>query len=349
MQKSPIEWTDATWNPVYGCGRVSEGCRNCYAEGIARRFSGPGKPYEGLIASGGQWNNKITLREDKLLEPWRWVKPRRIFVNSMSDLFHESVPFDFIAAVFAVMSVTTRHTYQVLTKRPQRMLEFFEWAGRFSPSWVDSDIGERISDFLPDVEWIPATKSRGGYDNCGPLFPFENVWLGVSVEDQATADERIPLLLKAPAAVRFVSAEPLLGKIDLSHIQFSNERGGLEDWDALQLHGATTGCTAVLDWVIVGGESGRGARPMHPNWVRSLRDQCAEAAVPFFFKQWGEWSPVQYLDTEGNPLVKLVDDARETMLGGDGLPYANMRRVGKKLSGRSLDGRTHDAFPEVSV
>ena len=241
--KTGIEWTDATWNPLRGCSRVSEGCRNCYAESVANRFKGPGQPYEGLIARAGRWNGEIRLVPEKLLEPWRWVKPRRIFVNSMSDLFHPSVPFEYIAAVFFIMSVTTRHTYQVLTKRPERMREFFRWLatdgdGVYLGAVYQGDTLLQIMDekvyesahTIPEIAalaWTPKGKTRGGYDNCGPIFPYKNVWLGVSVENQATADERIPLLLEVPAAVRFLSVEPLIGSVDL--LDICNTRGATHE------------------------------------------------------------------------------------------------------------------------
>ena len=216
--KSNIEWCTDTWNPIRGCSRVSAGCQRCYAERQAIRQIGGA--YAGLIkrtSHGPAWTGEIRTVPDLLDQPLRWAKPRRVFVNSMSDLFHESVPFEFIAAVFSIMAVTTRHTYQVLTKRPERMRSFFDWVldGRSANSF---DADERImKHWPPAIPWKASGKNAGaGYDNCGPAFPFENVWLGVSVEDQATADERIPLLLQTPAAVRFVSYEPALGPVDFS-------------------------------------------------------------------------------------------------------------------------------------
>lgn len=280
-QKSAIEWTDSTWNPVRGCSRVSDGCAGCYAESIARRFSGPGKPYEGLIHSTGRWNGKIHLAEDHLLDPISWGKGRRIFVNSMSDLFHEAIPFEYIDKVFAVMACTTRHTYQVLTKRPQRMLEYFNrlrWngytddQGDYDGCTYDEQIrwhgGPHRLAGLPDQvkpsvvydEWKP-NQGRGGYDNCGPLWPLMNVWMGISCEDQETAEERIPLLLKVPAAIRFLSCEPLLGKIEFD------------------------GRWVDFDWVIIGGESGHGARPMEQQWAIDLVAQCQAVETAVFMKQ----------------------------------------------------------------
>lgn len=292
--KTKIEWTDATWNPVRGCSRVSEGCRNCYAEGVANRFKGEGMPYEGLIAKGGQWNGQIKLVPENLDQPLRWNRPRRIFVNSMSDLFHENVPDDFIDQVFAVMALADRHTFQVLTKRPQRMMEYLK---KF-----DSQ------DALFRDKGLP------------------NVWLGVSVEDQATADERIPLLLQTPAAVRWISAEPLLDHLDLCSISPANQPKWI---DAVNGWHFGRPCNK-LDWVVVGGESGKNARPMQREWARSLRDQCQAAGVPFLFKQWGEWAP--------NWLCR--DDDNSEIPG-----TMWMDRMGKKIAGRKLDGCLHDGYP----
>lgn len=274
-------------------------------------------------------------------QPWHWVKPRRISVGGKPDLFHESVPFEYIAAVFWVMSVTTRHTYQVLTKRPARMLEFFRWLLKRQDMdifpvthpaagyWMDNQVGDigHENPFLKALGWTPATSTRGGYDNCGPLWPYENVWLGVSVENQETADERIPLLLQCPAAVRWISAEPLLGPLDLGWFLSTNV------WEnGVAVRGSDYGHGVRLDWVVTGGESGPAARPMHPDWARSLRDQCAAAGVPFFFKQNGEYVSVSEVAGPG-----------EHFEFPDG---ATVRRVGKKLAGRLLDGVEHNAHPE---
>jgi protein gp37 len=220
-ERTGIAWTDTTWNPVTGCTKVSEGCRNCYASAIAGRFW------------GAREFTDVRTHADRLDAPLRWRKPRRVFVNSMSDLFHDAVPDEFIGRVFAVMGRAPQHTFQILTKRPERMQRFCDWNRRTGNP------------------------------------PLRNVWLGVSCEDQETADERVPLLLQVPAAVRFLSCEPLLGPIDL--------RLRMEP----QVHHAPN----QVDWVIVGGESGRGFRPMDLDWARSLREQCAAASVPFFFKQ----------------------------------------------------------------
>jgi protein gp37 len=236
---SPIEWTDATWNPVRGCTKISPGCKHCYAETFAERFRGvKGHPYEQGF--------DLRLVPEKLTEPFAWRSPKLVFVNSMSDLFQEGVPDDYVEAVASVMTVANWHTYQVLTKRSGRLEELLTGRVRFA--------GQQ-----------------------------EHIWWGVSVEDRKYGVPRIRDLQAAPAAVRFLSVEPLLedlGEIDLSGIS----------------------------WVIVGGESGPGARPMQKEWVVSIREQCRAARVPFFFKQWGG--------------------------------------VRKARNGRLLDGRTYDEYPK---
>jgi protein gp37 len=316
-----ISWTDATWNPIRGCSRVSEGCRNCYAERVAARFNGPGLAYEGLVRMTNghpQWNGTVRVVEAHMLDPLKWKRPQRIFVNSMSDLFHENVSDETIDRIFAVMALCPQHMFQVLTKRPERMLAYLKQA--FSEQqmqrWVDAARRDAIVNLSPrneaalvDLEW-----------------PLPNVWLGVSVEDQKTADERIPLLLQTPAAVRWISAEPLLGGIKLTR---HHAYCPIHDFDG----GFCTGdCPdrQYLDWIVVGGESGPGARPMHPEWARSLRDQCVAAGVAFHFKQWGEWLPAM---CDGSPGDFQHLNAGDTPI-----------RIGKRKAGRTLDGRTWDEY-----
>lgn len=339
---SKIEWTDATWNPVRGCSRVSEGCRRCYAERMAGRFSGPGLWAEGIVndtPAGPRWNGNVYLVLDKLDQPLRWTRPRRVFVNSMSDLFHENLDDRAIAAVFGVMAAAPQHTFQVLTKRPERMRDWFRWVGEMlvPSSGVASGprLGASWSAWCAGVQ-LPGFPDIPGWEVAGMgQWPLPNVWLGVSVEDQATANERIPLLLDTPAAVRFVSAEPLLGPVDLEpFLQFPPFHDnykmtmGTDEWRG-------------LDWVIVGGESGPGARPMHPDWARSLRDQCAAADVAFFMKQWGRWAP---WDDDNWSLPAGCDDvvADESAYRLGGVSFLG---VGKRAAGRLLDGREHNAFP----
>jgi protein gp37 len=306
-----IEWATKTWNPLRGCSKVSEGCRNCYAIRVAHRFGGPGQPYEGLTQTGPggpNWTGKVTLVPDALELPLNWRKPQRVFVNSMSDLFHPEVPDDFIHQVWETMAAAAQHTFQILTKRPERMRD-----------WVRKH-GNVVGTERPALT---------------------NVWLGVSVEDQKAADERIPLLLQTPAAVRFLSCEPLLGPVNLKI------EDGFLDHDVLA--GRYTGPngetdihmpTERIDWIIVGGESGPKARSADPDWFRSLHDQCQAAGVAFFFKQWGEWLPV----SQGAEPVSIHDctvGKTETYLDDQFV------RVGKKAAGRQLDGREWNEFPEV--
>ena len=303
--KTGIEWTDATWNPIIGCSRVSEGCRHCYAEGIAGRFGG-GKEtvYSDLtqIVNGrAVWTGKIKETK-KLMEPLSWRSPKRVFVNSMSDLFHENVTDEQRDRFFAVMVLAWRHTYQILTKRPALMLAYMEGLAkepgeRLSAACENMHIEDETCCAVANIingwsRWREAPDDGNPLNGKQPRWPLPNVWLGVSVENQAAADERIPLLLQTPAAVRFLSCEPMLGLVDLAGWVKKSK-----DWKFFPIeckHGYD-GCPICdgepehpLDWIIAGGESGPGARPMHPDWARGLRDQCAAAGVPFFFKQWGD-------------------------------------------------------------
>jgi len=336
MTKTKIEWADEVWNPVTGCVKISEGCRHCYAERIAARF----------------WKDRkftdVQIHEDRLSEPMRWKRPRRVFVNSMSDLFHPMVPVDFIANVFAVMALARQHTYMVLTKRAARMYDVLA-----SNSFVQ--------EYKDCIEIL----SEGSIN--GVFYPLDNVWLGVSAETQKEADQRIPILLQMPAVRRFASIEPMLGPISLQGYDGKLSRNFLdphymgERWKR-----------GPLDWVIVGGESGPGSRPMHPDWVRMLRDQCTISGVPFFFKQWGEWWPghPQYGDTDS--VIRYEDEAenakygtndeiclentgnyaviindRDVVSGSQPNPELNpwwMLKVGKKQAGRELDGRIWDQY-----
>jgi protein gp37 len=351
-----ISWTDATWNPIRGCSRVSEGCRHCYAERHAYRFSGPGLSYEGLVQIGAdgarrpQWNGKIKFVEEHLLDPLRWKKPRRIFVNSMSDLFHENVTDEMRDRIFAVMALCPQHTFQVLTKRPERILAYLTpTMSNYQPANV-YDAAETISSSFIDREHT--------------LWPLPNVQLGVSVEDQKTADERIPLLLQTPAWHHFISAEPLLGSVSLApewlNVGSIEVKMDQDLYDSLGEDGreryirklqaeATHAGFNQLDWVIVGGESGAGARPMHPDWARSLRDQCKAAGVPFFFKQWGEW-----FGWRGDWNKTPVWDETHLGIRWPIYTWPEMNgwwstSCGAKLSGCLLDGVEHHEFPAVSA
>lgn len=283
--KTGIEWADATWNPLVGCTKVSPGCDHCYAEELVNRFAGTSPAFPTAFST-------VNIREDKfLLQPFRWRDPRKVFVNSLSDLFHADVPDSFIARVFAVMAATPRHTYQLLTKRHARPRSLLA-----RPEFHD----------LYDLE-LRELMMRGVISEkaCSdaPQLPLPNLWLGVSVEDQHWADIRIPALLDTPAAVRWISAEPLLGPVTLTDY--------LRPW---KVAAGTANAKPRLDWVVVGGESGRGARAMDRNWARDLRDECKRAGVPFLFKQWGSH------DEEGT-------------------------KMHKHDAGRVLDGTLHDGYP----
>lgn len=356
--KTGIEWTDATWNPIAGCSLVSPGCTNCYAMGIADRFKHAyagrrwaGAPAEAITRrtnGAAVWTGQVTLAPDHILaQPLRWRKPRKIFVNSMGDLFHEDIPDEWIDRVFAVMALAPQHTFQVLTKRSARMRDYLGTrAGDWSTVWPDANPPGTlpISRFEQRLAMRPDSILR-------PPFPLPNVWLGVSTEDQRRADERIPDLLATPAAVRFASAEPLLGPINFRRIQVA---GGW--YDALfgwrDVKEPFPGIDETLDLVIVGGESGPRARPMHPDWARGLRRQCAAAGVPFFFKQWGEFSDAG-LSSERWLLRR--DGSHLPMPSPEGIGFhpptddgaCFVYRVGKRAAGRLLDGVEHNGMPEV--
>lgn len=328
---SAIEWTSATWNPIAGCSVLSPGCTHCYAMKMAARIEkmqaalGKPTPYAGLTQpskAGPVWNGRIAVASDEALtQPLRWKRPRRIFVNSMSDLFHEGVADETIDRIFAVMALCPQHTFQVLTKRALRMREYVvhvtSLRSRFT-RWAA--IGAEVARAIGKAGEVP------------PKWPLPNVWLGVSTEDQPRADERIPHLLATPAAVRFISAEPLLGAIDLTNLDHTGHqrRDGVNGISSIWTNNAIG--RPWLDWVIAGGESGPKARPSHPDWFRSLRDQCAAAGVPFFFKQWGEHEP----DVIG------PEDPRSISHPPSHVIY---RKVGKKAAGAKLDGRLHREFP----
>lgn len=332
-ENSKIEWTQSTWNPVVGCTRVSSGCDHCYAFTMTKRLEAMGQEnYRGL-AGNGHFNGVVRALTEALGVPMRRKKPTTYFVNSMSDLFHKGVLDDFIDQVFAVMASCPQHTFQILTKRADRMAEYM-----CDPSRLDN-----IYDQWYGVNDQPA---------CAEAWPLPNVWLGVSVESQAAADERIPGLLHVPAAVRFLSCEPLLGPVDLTLV--ADVEGFEVVTDTLRgnmsIDGQINAPVGGINWVIVGGESGAHARPMHPDWVRSLRDQCQDVGVPFFFKQWGAWIPQSQMTDEQYGLVAELDPdsaggvgrfKRDNRLSGGELFW----HVGKKAAGRMLDGQQWDMFP----
>lgn len=329
-----IEWTDRTWNPITGCSEVSPGCANCYAARLTATRLSTHEDYKGLaVIDDGQarFTGELRFHADRLEEPLHWRKPSRVFVNSMSDLFHDGVLEDWLFSVFGVMALTQRHAFQVLTKRPEKMHSF-------------------LSDVEGAAGFVYRAFSRiGAWPTCDMAheWPLPNVWLGVSTENQNFAHERIPWLLDTPAAVRFISAEPLLGPIRLGIYVYKNPNEQRE----------------LLDWVIAGGESGPNARPMHPEWALSLRDQCVADGVPFFFKQWGSWIPIErqgfrpkkragtlhelrmHRSTECGEVNELVYHAYPSDANDDHGRYWEMVWIGAKKN-RVLDGRTWDEFPD---
>ena len=348
-----IEWTDATWNVVNGCSVVSPGCANCYAMKQAHRVD----CRRGLTrkTNGGMvWTGEVRFNHKVLLDPLRWRRPRRIFVCAHGDLFHEKVPDEWIDKVFAVMALAPQHTFQVLTKRPERMREYLTLKaderniptvgfklGRGGRIW-EKAFAIAADDLRREKTFTEALRGQAMTTHEVP-WPLTNIWLGTSVEDQKRADERVPVLLDTPAAVRWLSCEPLLGPVDLGAVRYQGDRGYF--LDVLEARYATTpprgggnifshGLAGLgrINWVIAGGESGPNARPMHPDWARSLRDQCADAGVPFLFKQWGEWAP---------------REAALEHLGSDYDPdnTVELAKLGKKAAGRLLDGAQHDGYP----
>jgi protein gp37 len=329
--KSMIEWTDATWNPVTGCTKVSQGCKHCYAERVFPRAYNRqavvrvGK--DGIESTRVREFTDVAVHPDRLEMPLRWRRPRRIFVNSMSDMFHEDVPDDFIVDVFATMALAPRHTFQILTKRPERMLT---WLTRTAAPRKGEVIGRAWS----MLGHMPKYVHEGIMQRPWPL---PNVWLGVSVEDQETADERIPLLLETPAAVHWISAEPLLGPITFK-LYMLTERPCFvcKEEDELGIargaHSHPINCGwrhdlervgkppqrerpgSGLDWVVVGGESGRHGRPFDIAWARSLMAQCRAANVPVLMKQLGvdpRWNGVSSPEEPGWPTGILRNDTGE--------------------------------------
>lgn len=404
---SHIEWTDATWNPITGCSVVSPGCTNCYAMQLAGTRLKHHPSRAGLTRetkAGPVWTGEVRFNEQWLTQPLTWRKPRMIFVCAHGDLFHESVPDEWIDRVFAVMALAPQHTFQVLTKRSARMREYMAghrstipYLGRMPLERIHMEAAAHMEG---DGGFMDALKKAGNVYSLylDAPWPLRNVWLGVSAEDQRRADERVPDLLATPAAVRFVSAEPLLGPIDFRRL---HPRPMIE----LTLDGLTGAWTYTqalsafenalrgvdipalparlprLDWIIVGGESGAGARPMHPDWPRAIRDRCGAAFVPFFFKQWGSWMPICAMADGGSdhlyepapaerpdasrrckvPALILDRDGTRFDLdcfsrivrssAGDRPPFWNgfgsmtMFDVGKKAAGRLLDGLEHNAMP----
>ncbi len=299
---SNIEWTDATWNPVIGCRHVAEGCRNCCAETMSKRLAAMGQAdYASILTPAGKFSGHAITRPDTLPEPLKWRRPRMVFVNSMSDLFHDDVPFEFIAAVYGVMAACPQHTFQVLTKRPERMLEFLEWLAAFE-GFLGLAASVQCKVDGVSVLPTPALAALNGIVHGQVKLPLSNVWHGVSVAKQKDADRNIPILLKVPSAIRFISAEPLIGPVELTRLVNPVCANGKPLWPCSEsmLFG--------LDWVIVGGESGPGARPCDVAWIRSIVEQCKAAGVACFVKQLGSRPVADFYDDEAR---ELYDDALE--------------------------------------
>jgi protein gp37 len=341
-----IEWADATWNVITGCQVLSPGCTNCYAMKLAGNRMRSHPTRQGLTQAtkaGPVWNGQVRFNEQMLDQPLRWRTPRRIFVAAHGDLFYEAVPDDWIDRVFAVMALAPQHVYLVLTKRADRMRDYVA-ADRMG--YIEG----RAKRLLRERSSDPGKPVMVGKTLAG-TWPWPHVWLGVSAEDQTRADERIPALLATPAARRFVSLEPLLGPIDLAAIRYVDDDAEIridaltaEAWvenshSAAAYTDQADGNTH-LDWVIVGGESGPDARPMHPQWARDLRDQCQAPAVAFFYKQTGEWRLKPAADGDETWPAKWHKDRPPRPD-----EIAHMERVGKKTAGRLLDGITWDQVP----
>ena len=339
MNTTRIEWAEATWNPLTGCSPVSRACDHCYAERMARRLAGrwgyPRAPNHFCP----------TYQPDRLLDPLRWRKPRRIFIGSMTDLFHVDHKPRQLDRIFAVMLLAPRHRFLLLTKRPS-----MAWVYLTAP-----DIAQRVYCAAAEI----AGEFYTGPPQKSQFWPLPHVGLGITAENQAMADERIPWLRKSPAALRFVSAEPLLGPLDLtahlcpldSHTiaridPYNPGAPGRPNHRPYLLPGG-------IDWIIAGGETGPGARPTHPDWFRALHNQAVTRAIPFLFKRWGEWVPQPYRDWTRReyrllypPEAPLIasDDARP-----DHLPTA-MFRQGRQArrcgEDRMLYGLRYDQFPE---
>lgn len=329
---SNIEWTGLTWNPIAGCSKVSAGCANCYAEPQAYRNALMGQTkYQGLTVLQGshaRWTGKVNFDEAALVKPLHRKMPTTYFVNSMSDLFHEAVTDEQIDRIFAVMALCPQHTFQVLTKRPDRMNAWFDrqrpeyWSKHIlnPAAWYVWRAATRIqSEAKTPIPTVFRWTEHADVDSVAP-WPLRNVWLGVTTEDQKSADERIPLLLDTPAAIRFISAEPLLGELDLERSLggtrwIGGQRGcdgehhgrGTPDCPRHLHHHHDDRCRPGLDWVIVGGESGSGSRACELKWLRQVVDQCHLAAVPVFVKQLG---------------AKPVDRGERLRSAGSGIPRA---------------------------
>jgi len=349
-----IEWTGKTWNPIVGCTVTSTGCKNCYAMKMAGRIQKmqPGNHYTGtteVVNGKTVWTGQINSAPDETWDaPLKRKKPTTYFVNSMGDLFHPNVADYLIDRVFAVMALSPQHKFQILTKHPERMRDYLN---RYeTDEWADLHAMRMLWNALQDAElsdrrrkelmWLLDEEENFDTGLCFQPDLWPHVALGVSVENQAQAEARIPYLLQTRAAIRFISAEPLLGRLDLTKIDITKHCLSPEDivdgFPRMDLNALSGQCSLLdkslcsqLDWVIVGGESGGGARPMHPDWARSLRDDCEHYGVPFFFKQWG-------LNIPHNQCAWPVHSD---------YPDDDVFRGQKNLDPKTLDGVVHHAMP----
>lgn len=350
QRENGIVWTSETVNITRGCSLDSDGCKNCYAMAMAGRFCGPRMPYEGLVtktSQGYKWNGKIKLVPAMLTDLLRKTKPRTVFIDSMSDLFHDAVPDAYLDKFFAVAALTGRNTYQLLTKRAERARDYLQ---RLPRRYMDV-----AGALLNDADLCPFPRDSNKWHDADhdiqiaiAAGPLPNVHMGVSAENQAMANRRIVALLDTPAVLRWVSVEPMLGPIDLTRLDPAiyaasvNALTGKWTWEG----GPTRAESAAIDWVVVGGESGPDARPMHPAWLRALQEQCADAGVAFLFKQWGAWVAGTGSKTGFTYLQNGVNTCgdKDTFEWGDGIVSQN---VGKKAAGRLLDGMQYDEYPTM--
>jgi len=334
MGKTKISWSEFVWNPIAGCNDVSEGCRNCYARGMAKRLEAMGsEKYKGLTVMQGShnvWTGKISFDEKALMAPLARKKPTVYFANSMSDLFHPNVTDEMRDRIFAVIFLTPRHTYQILTKRPETQWWYFSPE---NPRYTARRICDAAEKLQPGLEVF----------DCDLYFPLINAWLGTSTENQKAFDERVPYLAATDASLRFLSVEPMLEEINTRKV--------------ITPHGwkATSNALAGIGWVICGGESGHHARPMHPDWACRLRDDVLSSGIPFFFKQFGEWTPGENVERSAGIVQTATWFDNKWLFSEENLANdeghhddePDLYRVGKKEAGAFLDGKEYHQYPRI--